>query len=125
MAGPPFQRSSPRYRCQLPSILKWVWRVRASWNRKSRCLPRGTTSSRVVPVTDAVASDGHRTSLSVMTSPAKRSCSRRAASQTVSPSGISDPRCEVANRLGCGRSPPPAWPCPGRPADSGVIRSHS
>ncbi len=62
--------------------------VRPPSTRVSRCLPRGATSRTVRPARSTVAYRGTRKSLRVSTLPARASCSRRAACQTVSPSGM-------------------------------------
>ena len=64
--------------CQVPSIFRWVCRVRPLSKRVSRCLPRETVSMTVAPERSLVASDGIRKSLRVSTWPDRpRSSSRR------------------------------------------------
>ena len=87
-AGPPLQRSPGAYTFQAPSIRRCECRVRPPSKRVRRCLPRGVTSRTVRPVRSAVANCGTRRSERVSTWPARAVCSRFAASQTVSPSGM-------------------------------------
>lgn len=60
--------------------------------RWSRCFPRDTTSRVRIPRRSAVESPGQRRSAPMIVSSARASLSRRAARQTVSPSGIGKPR---------------------------------
>src|SRR5215204_5363772 len=84
----PRQRSPGRYRCQAPSILKWVCRVVPASVRNSRCLPRAATSRTAWPLRSAVANRGTRKSVATRRWPARAACMRVAARKTVSPSGI-------------------------------------
>src|SRR6266542_802002 len=107
--GPPRQRSPGRYRCQAPSSIRWLCSVSPPDSRTRMCLPRGTTSSTVRPVTSLVASCGTRKSEPVSRCPATASCNRWQTRQTVSPSGIGvPPRNGSAPR-------PPRLPPAGQP----------